>query len=68
MIGFVVLALVFTVLTALTFILDGLLDSVILDLGADGLISSTSVCAAVAGAATADGSDGELSTSVRRER
>ncbi|MGQ7785954.1 hypothetical protein [Nesterenkonia sp. K-15-9-6] len=50
MIGFVVLALVFTVLTALTFILDGLLDSVIPDLGADGLISSTSVCAAVAGA------------------
>ncbi|GAB3189493.1 hypothetical protein [Nesterenkonia suensis] len=49
MIGFVVVAVVFTVLTVLAFFLDGLLDSVLPDLGGDGLLSSTSLCAAVAG-------------------
>ncbi|GAA1186445.1 hypothetical protein [Nesterenkonia xinjiangensis] len=49
-IWFILVAVVFTVLTVVTFFLDGLLDSVLPDLGGDGLLSSTSLCAAVAGA------------------
>lgn len=50
MTGFVILALVFTVLTILTLVLEGLLDSLLPDIGGEGLISSTSLCAAVAAA------------------
>lgn len=47
---FVLVAVVFSVLTVVTFFLDGVFDSLSPDFGGDGLLSSTSLCAAVAGA------------------
>ena len=49
MLWFIVLAGVFSVLTVIAFALDGVLDSFVPDIGGDGLLSSTSIFAAIAG-------------------
>lgn len=46
---FVLIALVFSVILVLAVIFDGLLDAVNLDFGGDGILSATTVSAAIAG-------------------